>query len=50
MKANWDITRAVEQDQKQWNDLACRWLSMSHIDRSVSALLTTNFLTYRKVC
>ncbi|XP_014550805.1 hypothetical protein COCVIDRAFT_31535 [Bipolaris victoriae FI3] len=31
---NWDVDKAEENDQEQWNDLASRWLSMNHINRS----------------
>ncbi|KAJ8109697.1 hypothetical protein OPT61_g7273 [Boeremia exigua] len=38
--AHWDNTQPEERDQEQWDVLAGRWLSMSHIDRS----------TYWEVC
>lgn len=41
-KTNWNIDIAEENDQEQWNVLASRWLSMSHVDRSVGAQFTTN--------
>lgn len=37
-QAHWDISQREERDQKQWNHLASKWLSMSHVERSVGDL------------
>jgi hypothetical protein len=36
MKEHWDYSKSLQQDQEQWDTLAKKWLSMSHVDRNVS--------------